>query len=102
MANPDIPRLEGIAREGRARILRMLTHAGSGHPGGSLSVIDLRASSRRPPRDAAQAGQPAPGPSRPRRAAGHRGRDGLARPGLSVAMGMALGLKLAGKSARVY
>jgi transketolase C-terminal domain/subunit len=41
MANPDIARLEGIAREGRGQILRMLTHAGSGHPGGSLSVIDL-------------------------------------------------------------
>ena len=36
MANPDIARLEGIAREGRVQIMRMLTHAGSGHPGGSL------------------------------------------------------------------
>jgi transketolase len=33
--------LEGIARECRVQIIRMLTHAGSGHPGGSLSVIDL-------------------------------------------------------------
>jgi transketolase len=41
MANPDIARLESIAQEGRVQILRMLTHAGSGHPGGSLSVIDL-------------------------------------------------------------
>jgi len=41
MANPDIARLESIAREGRVQILRMLAYAGSGHPGGSLSVIDL-------------------------------------------------------------
>jgi transketolase len=34
-------RLESIARECRVQILRMLAHAGSGHPGGSLSVIDL-------------------------------------------------------------
>jgi transketolase len=33
--------LEGIARECRVQIIRMLSHAGSGHPGGSLSVIDL-------------------------------------------------------------
>ena len=41
MANPDVAKLETIAREGRVQILRMLTHAGSGHPGGSLSVIDI-------------------------------------------------------------
>ena len=29
MANPDVARLESLAREGRAQILRMLTHAGS-------------------------------------------------------------------------
>ena len=33
--------LEAIARECRVQIIRMITHAGSGHPGGSLSVIDL-------------------------------------------------------------
>ena len=37
----DSARLEGIAREMRVQIIRMLTHAGSGHPGGSNSVIDL-------------------------------------------------------------
>src|SRR5438094_7971929 len=41
MANPDLAKLEAIARDGRVQILRMLTHAGSGHPGGSLSVIDI-------------------------------------------------------------
>jgi transketolase len=35
------PRLAAIARDCRVQIIRMLTHAGSGHPGGSLSVIDL-------------------------------------------------------------
>jgi len=34
-------RLEAIARDCRVQIIRMLTHAGSGHPGGSLSVIDI-------------------------------------------------------------
>src|SRR6266508_3056282 len=41
MAHPDLAKLEAIAREGRVQILRMLTHAGSGHPGGSLSAIDI-------------------------------------------------------------
>ncbi|MBI2160648.1 MAG: transketolase [Candidatus Rokubacteria bacterium] len=34
-------RLVLTARECRVQIIRMLTHAGSGHPGGSLSVIDI-------------------------------------------------------------
>jgi transketolase len=34
-------RLDALARACRVQIIRMLTHAGSGHPGGSLSVIDL-------------------------------------------------------------
>jgi len=33
--------LDAIARACRVQIIRMLTHAGSGHPGGSLSVIDI-------------------------------------------------------------
>jgi transketolase len=37
----DVTKLEAIARACRVQIIRMLTHAGSGHPGGSLSVIDL-------------------------------------------------------------
>ena len=41
MANPDVGRLREIARESRVQIIRMLTPAGSGHPGGSLSVIDI-------------------------------------------------------------
>ena len=41
MANPDVGRLRESARESRVRIIHMLTHAGSGHPGGSLSVIDI-------------------------------------------------------------
>jgi transketolase len=34
-------KLDAIARACRVQIIRMITHAGSGHPGGSLSVIDL-------------------------------------------------------------
>jgi len=34
-------RLHAIAQACRVQIIRMLTHAGSGHPGGSLSVIDV-------------------------------------------------------------
>ncbi len=41
MAPADVARLEGIAKACRVQIIRMLTHAGSGHPGGSLSVIDI-------------------------------------------------------------
>jgi transketolase len=37
----DSARLEAIARECRVQIIRMITHAGSGHPGGSNSVIDM-------------------------------------------------------------
>ena len=37
----EIAQLEAIARECRVQIIRMITHAGSGHPGGSNSVIDL-------------------------------------------------------------
>jgi transketolase len=41
MTTIDTEQLAGIARESRVQIIRMLTHAGSGHPGGSLSAIDL-------------------------------------------------------------
>jgi transketolase len=37
----DTARLAAIARECRVQIIRMITHAGSGHPGGSNSVIDM-------------------------------------------------------------
>jgi transketolase len=37
----DISALQEIARELRLDIIRMLTEAGSGHPGGSLSAIDI-------------------------------------------------------------
>ena len=37
----DTAQLEAIAREARVQIERMLTHAGSGHPGGANSVIDI-------------------------------------------------------------
>ena len=41
MTSPDLMALAEAARWSRVQILRMLAHAGSGHPGGSLSVIDL-------------------------------------------------------------
>src|SRR3970282_24980 len=37
----DIQRLKKIAQELRVDIIRMLAEAGSGHPGGSLSCIDI-------------------------------------------------------------
>ena len=37
----EIERLVGIARESRRNILKMIFEAGSGHPGGSLSEIDI-------------------------------------------------------------
>ena len=144
MANPDVAKLETIAREGRVQILRMLAHAGSGHPGGSLSVIDvltdlyfnrLRLDPARPqwedrdrftlskghcvpaqyfcmaragffPMDRVitlrRLGSPLQG--HPDRVAlpGIEAATGSLGQGISVAVGMALGLKLAGKAARVY
>src|SRR5262245_3464268 len=144
MANPDVARLESIAREGRVQILRMLAHAGSGHPGGSLSVIDMltvlywnrmRYDSRRPDwedrdRLVLSKGHCVPAQyfcmakagffpmdrlitlrklgsalqGHPDRVAlpGIEAATGSLGQGLSVAMGMALGLKLAGKNQRVY
>jgi len=144
MANPDVPKLEAIAREGRVQIIRMLTHAGSGHPGGSLSVIDILATlyfhrmrydPARPhwedrdrfvlskghcvpaqyycmaragffPMDRLvtlrKLGSPLQG--HPDRVAlpGIEAATGSLGQGISVAVGMALGLKLAGKASRVY
>lgn len=144
MANPDLAKLESIAREGRAQIIRMLTHAGSGHPGGSLSVIDilttlffnrLRFDPKRPhwedrdrfvlskghcvpaqyycmakagffPMDRLitlrKLGSPLQGHPDRVMLPGIEAATGSLGQGLSVAMGMALGSKLAGKSARVY
>jgi transketolase len=144
MANPDLAKLESIAREGRAQIIRMLTHAGSGHPGGSLSVIDilttlffnrLRYDPARPrweDRDRfvlskghcvpaqyycmakagffpmerlitlRKLGSPLQGHPDRVMLPGIEAATGSLGQGLSVAMGMALGLKLAGKRARVY
>ena len=37
----DLAHLEALARELRVKIIEMLVHAKSGHPGGSLSAIDM-------------------------------------------------------------
>ena len=137
-------RLEAIARACRVQIIRMLTHAGSGHPGGSLSVIDalvaimfgrLRHDPRRPDwperdRIVLSKGHAVPALYATMAAAGYFAEerlitlrklgsplqghpDRMALPGveaatgslgegLSVAVGMALGLKLDGSPARVY
>jgi transketolase len=144
MANPDIARLESVAREGRVQILRMLTHAGSGHPGGSLSAIDIlttlyfhrmRYDPKRPdwedrdrfilskghcvpaqyfcmakagyfPMDRLttlrKLGSPLQGHPDRTTVPGIEAAAGSLGQGLSIAVGMALGLKLAGKNARVY
>ncbi len=137
-------RLESLARECRVQILRMITHAGSGHPGGSLSVIDilttlffgrLRYDAKRPDwpdRDRvvlskghavpalyavmAKAGYfpdkqlltlrklGSPLQGHPDRTAlpGIEAATGSLGQGLSISLGLALGLKLAGSKARVY
>jgi transketolase len=144
MANPDIANLESIAREGRVQILRMLTHAGSGHPGGSLSVIDLLTTlyfhrMRYDPRNPEwedrdrfilskghcvpaqyfcmakagffpverlltlrKLGSPLQGHPDRVMLPGIEAATGSLGQGLSVAMGMALGLKLARRGPRVY
>ena len=140
---PDV-RLDAIARACRVQIIRMRTHAGSGHPGGSLSVIDvlvsimfgrLRHDPKRPdwpdrdrivlskghavpalytvmakagyfPEDRLitlrKLGSPLQG--HPDRTAlpGIEAATGSLGQGLSVALGMALGLKMSGSAARVY
>lgn len=140
----DNAQLAAIATECRVQIIRMITHAGSGHPGGSLSVIDLvttlmfermRHDSKRPEwpdRDrlilskghavpalyAAMAragyfpedrlitlrklGSPLQG--HPDRTAlpGIEAATGSLGQGLSIATGMALGLRRNGSPARVY
>jgi transketolase len=136
--------LEAIARECRVQIIRMLAHAGSGHPGGSLSVIDLLttiflgrmthdpARPLAPERDRLilskghcvpalyavmskagyfpekdlitlrKLGSPLQG--HPDRVAlpGIEAATGSLGQGMSVALGMALGLKMAGSASRVY
>ena len=140
----DNAQLSAIAAECRVQIIRMITHAGSGHPGGSLSVIDLvttlmfermRHDPKRPDwpdRDrlilskghavpalyAAMAragyfpeerlitlrklGSPLQG--HPDRTAlpGIEAATGSLGQGLSIATGMALGLRRTGSPARVY
>jgi transketolase len=144
MANLDLSKLEAIAREGRVQILRMLTHAGSGHPGGSLSVIDIltilyfnrmKYEPKRPTwedRDRfvlskghcvpaqyycmakagffpesllltlRKLGSPLQGHPDRMLLPGIEAATGSLGQGLSMSLGMALGLKLAGKQARVY
>jgi transketolase len=140
----DDVKLAAIATECRVQIIRMLTHAGSGHPGGSLSVIDLitsllfermRHDPKRPEwpdRDRlilskghavpalyavmAKAGYfpeellitlrklGSPLQGHPDRVAlpGIEAATGSLGQGLSIAVGMALGLRTSGSPARVY
>jgi transketolase len=142
--NPDLGRLRDIARECRVQILRTLTHAGSGHPGGSLSVIDIlvdlyfnrmRFDPKRPDWDdrdrlvlskghcvpaqyvcmakagffpesqlatLRKLGSPLQGHPDRVMLPGIEAATGSLGQGFSVAVGMALGLKLAGKTSRVY
>jgi transketolase len=137
-------RLEAIARACRVQIIRMLTHAGSGHPGGSLSVIDvlvaimfgrLRHDPSRPEwperdRIVLSKGHAVPALYCAMATAGYFSEDALITlrklgsplqghpdrvalsgieaatgslgQGLSVALGLALGAKLAGWPSRVY
>jgi transketolase len=138
------PPLDAIARDCRVQIIRMLTHAGSGHPGGSLSVIDLltalyfgrlRHDPRRPDwpdRDRLilskghavpalyavmaragyfpeatlvtlrKLGSPLQGHPDRNALPGLEAATGSLGQGLSIALGTALGLRLAGSPARVY
>lgn len=137
-------RLDAIACACRVQIIRMLTHAGSGHPGGSLSVIDLlvaimfgrlRHDPTRPDwpdrdRIVLSKGHAVPAlyavmakagyfpeerlitlrklgsalQGHPDRTAlpGIEAATGSLGEGLSVALGMALGLKMSRSDARVY
>jgi transketolase len=140
----DVAQLEALARDCRVQIIRMLAHAGSGHPGGSLSVVELLvtllfAHMRHDPahpdwvdRDrlilskghavpalyAALAyagyfpraqlptlrklGSPLQGHPDPTTLPGIEAATGSLGQGLSLALGMALGLRLRRSPARVY
>ncbi len=140
---PDA-RLEAIARECRVQIIRMLAHAGSGHPGGSLSVIDtlvalyfgrLRHDPKHPDwpdRDRVvlskghavpalytvmaksgyfpesqlitlrKLGSPLQGHPDRTACPGIEAATGSLGQGLSISLGMALGLRMRGSAARVY
>ncbi|MBI4588482.1 MAG: transketolase [Candidatus Rokubacteria bacterium] len=144
MPAADLARLASIARDCRVQIIRMLTHAGSGHPGGSLSVIDLlttlffarmRHDPRRPDwpdRDRLvlskghcvpalysvmakagyfpesqlitlrKLGSPLQGHPDRIMLLGIEAATGSLGQGFSIAMGMALGLRLEGRPSRVY
>ena len=144
MPTADLARLQSIARECRVQIIRMLTHAGSGHPGGSLSVIDIlttlyfarmRYDPKRPDwpdRDRLvlskghcvpamyccmakagyfpesqlitlrKLGSPLQGHPDRVMLPGIEAATGSLGQGLSMAMGMALGLRLDGRPSRVY
>jgi transketolase len=140
----DDAQLAAIAAECRVQIIRMITHAGSGHPGGSLSVIDLVTTlmfermrhdptrPKWPDRDrlilskghavpalyAAMAragyfpeerlitlrklGSPLQGHPDRTTLPGIEAATGSLGQGLSIATGMALGLRRTGSPARVY
>ena len=144
MPTADLGRLASIARECRVQIIRMLTHAGSGHPGGSLSVIDIlttlffarmRYDAKRPDwpdRDRLvlskghcvpalysvmakagffpesrlitlrKLGSPLQGHPDRVMLPGIEAATGSLGQGLSMATGMALGLRLDGRPSRVY
>jgi transketolase len=137
-------RLATVARDCRVQIVRMLAHAGSGHPGGALSVVDVLVSLffARARHDPARPGWPdrdrivlskghavpalyavmaragyvdeselptlrklgSPLQGHPDRTAlaGVEAATGSLGQGLSIAVGAALGLRLAGSPARVY
>jgi transketolase len=144
----DFQRLKKIALELRVDVIRMLTEAGSGHPGGSLSAVEIITAlffhkMRHRPNDpfwpdrdrfilskghccpilyAALAktgylpqselmslrkigsrlqGHPYPGPPDDR-VPGVEAATGSLGQGLSIAIGMALAARLAGKAHRVY
>ena len=140
----SIAELEGIAKRMRADIITMLEAAGSGHPGGSLSVIDILTAlwfreMRHRPAEPAWPGRDrfilSKGHAVPAlyavfaeagyikreelptlrkigsRLQGHpdrrflpclEGNTGSLGQGISIGLGMALGLKSDGSGARVY
>jgi len=144
MPTADLGPLAAIARDCRVQIIRMLTHAGSGHPGGSLSVIDIlttlffarmRYDAKRPDwpdRDRLvlskghcvpalysvmakagffpesrlitlrKLGSPLQGHPDRVMLPGIEAATGSLGQGLSMATGMALGLRLDGRPSRVY
>ena len=109
--------LSGVCRQMRRDIINMTANAGSGHPGGSLSAVELMASvfynhmridPKQPRMENRDRFVPSTGHAAPcyhpdcKKVPGVDASTGSLGQGCSIAVGMALGAKLQGKDTKVF